>query len=124
MKVTVYVMKFSELCDGISGIDCNGNRFGYAVDGVSAWYHENEYNKFIGSDYVSDGIELEYNGIQYVDHWFFVNESHESSVVGYSLLPIDNNGDVIFYIRGNHIDRVCTFDEMIDYLQNDIYFIN
>ena len=118
------MITFDELAENISGIDCNGNRFGKPVDGVSAWYVENDYDRFIGSEYVSDGVEIEYNGIKYTDHWFFVNESHESGVVGYSLLPTDGDGDVIFYVCGSKVDRVVSFDEMIDYLTCEAYFID
>jgi hypothetical protein len=120
------MITFDALSENISGIDCNGNRFGKPVDGISAWYMENDYNKLVTDSYEADGVEIEYNGVKYVDHWFFVNESHESSVCGYSLLPADDDGfnDVIFYVCGSKVDSVVSFDEMIDYLTNEAYFID
>jgi len=121
------MITFDALSENISGVDANGNRFGKPVDGISAWYHENDYDKFIGHNVDEDyeyGFEIEYNGHTYIDHWFFVNELHESGVIGYSMLPIDGDGDVIFYICGCKVDHVCTFNEMIEYLTSELYFVD
>ena len=115
---------FSEWAENISGIDCNGKRFGKPVNDVSAWYHESDYDKFINSDYESDELEIEVNGVKYHEHWFFVNEKHDSNVCGVSLIDENNEHDILFYIYGCHVDHVCSFDEMIDYLTNEYYFVD
>jgi len=115
---------FSEYCENISGIDCNGDRFGKPFDnGVSCWYFENEYNKFVGVESNTDEVEIVINGVKYHQHWFFVNEKHESSVCGCSLIDENNEHDVLFYVYGCKVDKVVSFNEMIDYLTNETYFI-
>jgi len=114
---------FNELSENISGIDVNGNRFGKPIDGISAWYHESDYDKFIGSDYKSDELEIVVNGVKYHQHWFFVNESHDSNVCGVSLIDENNENDILFYVYGCRVDKVVSFDEMIDYLTNEYYFV-
>lgn len=114
--------KFDFLCGNISGIDEEGNRYGQCDEnGVSAWYVETDYNKFIDGEYEKEAIEFEVDGDTYREHWFFVNEKHDSNVVGYSLMS--ENGDVKFCVIGCRTDFVCDFDTMYKYLTDSVYFI-
>jgi hypothetical protein len=115
--------KFDFLCDNISGIDYDNSRFGKCDEnGVSAWYHENSYNEFTMQTYKRDKIEFDVDGVKYYEHWFFVNELHNSSVVGYSLMNED--GDIQFCVVGCRTDFVCDFDTMYKYLTNESYYID
>lgn len=116
--------EFEKWAENISGIDYNGNRYGKPVNDVSAWYMQEEYERSIGSERNDDAVEFDIDGVKYVEHWFFTNEVHDSSVVGYSLIPENGDGDVQFCVVGCRVDRVCTFDEMIDYLTNQAYFVD
>ena len=115
--------KFDFMCENISGVDSNGNRYGKCDEnGVSAWYFEEDYDKFVDSGYTKeDTVDFEIDGVMYREHWFFVNEKHASNVIGYSLLS--DNGDVKFCIIGCKTDRVCSFDEMYQYLTDSVYFV-
>lgn len=120
-----YDEMFDKLCDGMSGINSSGNRYGYCDEnGVSVWYFESDYDRFINSDYEkTDEITFEINGETYREHWFFVNEKHESSVVGYSIVSGDND-DVKFCVVGCRTDFVCDFETMYKYLTNEHYFVD
>ena len=116
--------RFDFMCDNISGVDCNGNRYGQPDEnGVSAWYMEADYDKSIGNDYhKEDSIEFEVDGVMYREHWFFVNEKHNSNVIGYSLM--NEAGDVKFCVVGCRTDFVCSFETMYQYLTDSIYFVD
>ena len=114
--------QFDLLCDLISGVDVNGDRYGECdVNGVSAWYFKEDYCKFNGYQRDDDGVEFTVNGVTYYEHWFFVNEQHDSTVVGYSIMS--ENGDVQFCVVGNKIDQVCDFQTMYKYLTDKQYFV-
>lgn len=116
--------KFDFMCDNISGFDVNGNRYGKPDEnGVSAWYSECDYDEYIDCKwYQPEPIEVEYNGKMYYEHWFFVNEKHDSNVCGYSIMSED--GDVQFYIVGCKLDRVCSFETLYQYLTDSAYFVD
>lgn len=114
--------KFDELADNISGINSIGQRYGECDEnGVSAWYFQEDYEKFIESERSSEAVEFEVNGEMYYEHWFFTNEKDASSVVGYSLLS--ERGDVKFCVVGARTDFVCDFDTMYKYLTDRYYFV-
>ena len=114
---------FDKLADNISGINSNGERYGACDEnGVSAWYFENDYNKYTDTEYNKEAVDFEVGGVMYLEHWFFVNEKHDSSVIGYSLMSDD--GDIKFCIIGCKTDRVCSFETMYQYLTDSTYFIN
>lgn len=114
--------KFDFLADNISGVNDNGQRYGQCDEnGVSAWYFETDYDNYIDSGYKAEPIEFDVDGVKYREHWFFVNEKHDSNVIGYSLMS--ENGDVKFCVIGCKTDFVCDFDTMYEYLTDSIYFI-
>lgn len=116
---------FSELCDAISGVDCSGNRFGKPINGISAWYLRGDYLQYIGepTDNI-EYVEFKFGETIYREHWFFVNEQHNSSVYGVSLIPNDDIGDIMFAVVGAHIDHICSYETMIRYLTNSYYFVD